>query len=403
MLGKKFIAISISTALMIAGNFSVASAAVKAGQSCNKAGATSTSKGIKYTCIKSGKKLVWNKGVKIVRVAKPTPTLTPTPTPEATPTPTPTPPTVSPTPTPTPTPVAPVVTVQGTALSEIRKSLTPTSGPEFFKYHYSPRADKVFIEFLEKDLRRSIDYWRSYLKPAGLFNVFFGTQDDLDWIIDAWKPYGHNPGFANDLRGRIAREGNQLNAGAVPSENGSSHLSMLRHTSLNIRFGDYSFITHESIHVVQQNLSGSNTSKFPCWLREGSANLYGAFLAQEFHGADYQSMKRDQMYSYMWGTSGVDVKGFTPAEWLKHLKNLEGNFSGGCDYVYRFAYGPGLLLSELLVAEYGTASMVNFWSSFNNKNLRESFTAVYKTDLDKWYEEKAIPYLMSEYARIRLN
>jgi hypothetical protein len=71
--------------------------------------------------------------------------------------------------------------------------------------------------------------------------------------------------------------------------------------------------------------------------------------------------------------------------------------------VYRFAYGPGLLLSELLVAEYGTASMVNFWSSFNNKNLRESFTAVYKTDLDKWYEEKAIPYLMSEYARIRLN
>jgi hypothetical protein len=105
----------------------------------------------------------------------------------------------------------------------------------------------VFIEFLEKDLRRSIDYWRSYLKPAGLFNVFFGTQDDLDWIIEAWKPYGHNPGFANDLRGRIAREGNQLNAGAVPSENGSSHLSMLRHTSLNIRFGDYSFITHEFI------------------------------------------------------------------------------------------------------------------------------------------------------------
>jgi hypothetical protein len=57
----------------------------------------------------------------------------------------------------------------------------------------------------------------------------------------------------------------------------------------------------------------------------------------------------------------------------------------------------------LLVAEYGTAAMVNFWSSFNNKNLRESFTAVYKTDLDKWYEEKAIPYLIAEYARIRMN
>jgi hypothetical protein len=391
-------ALGLSLAVFLMGAQNAASAAVKAGQSCSKAGATSTSKGIKYTCIKSGKKLLWNKGVKIVPAVKPTPAATPTPEVTSTPTSTPTP-------SPTPTAVAPVVTVQGTALSEIKKSLAPITGPEFFKFHYSPRADKTFIEFLEKDLRRSIDYWRSYLKPTGLFNVFYGTQDDLDWIIDAWKPYGHSPGggFANDLRGRIAREGNQLNAGAVPSENGSSHLSILRHTSLSIRFGDYSFITHESIHVVQQNLSGSNTSKFPCWLREGSANLYGAFLAQEFHGADYQSMKRDQMYSYMWGASGVNVQGFTAAEWLKHLKDLEGNFSGGCDYLYRFAYGPGLILSELLVAEYGTASMVNFWSSFNNKNLRESFTAVYKTDLDKWYEEKAIPYLMSEYARIRWN
>ena len=365
---------------MIAVNFSVASAAVKAGQSCSKAGITSTSKGIKYTCVKSGKKLVWNKGVKIVPVAKPTPT-----------------------PTPTPTPIAPVVTVQGKAMSEMKKSLAPTKGPEFFKYHYSPRADKTIIEFIETDLGRSIDYWRNYLKPSGLFNVFYGTQDDLNWMIEAWKPYGHdsNGGFANDLRGRIAREGNYLNAGAVPSENGSSHLSILRHTSLKISFGDYSFMTHESIHIVQQNLSGSNTSKFPCWLREGSANVFGAFLAQEFYAADYERTKRDQMYSYSWGTSGVNVQGFTAAEWLKHLKDLEGNFSGGCDYVYRFAYGSGLLLSELLVADYGVASMVEFWRSFNDKSLRESFAAVYKTDLDKWYEEKAIPYLMSEYARIK--
>ena len=203
-----------------------ASAAVTPGSKCSKAGVKQTHKGVKYTCIKSGKKLVWNKGAKVVPVIKPTPT--PSPTPEVIPTPTPT---VVPTPTPTPTPVAPIVTVQGTALSEIKKSLTPTSGPEFYKFHYSPRANKTFIEFLEKDLRRSIDYWRNYLKPTALFNVFYGTQEDLDWIIDAWKPYGHNPGFANDLRGRIAREGDRLNAGAVPSENGSSHLSILRHSS----------------------------------------------------------------------------------------------------------------------------------------------------------------------------
>ena len=37
--------------------------APKAGSKCTKAGQTSTSAGIKYTCVKSGKKLVWNKGV----------------------------------------------------------------------------------------------------------------------------------------------------------------------------------------------------------------------------------------------------------------------------------------------------------------------------------------------------
>jgi hypothetical protein len=74
-------------------------AAVTPGAKCSKAGATSTYNGKKYTCVKSGKKLVWNKGVAI---AKPVPVASPTPV--ATPTPTPTP-TVSATPTPTPTEV----------------------------------------------------------------------------------------------------------------------------------------------------------------------------------------------------------------------------------------------------------------------------------------------------------
>jgi len=73
-------------------------AAVTPGTKCSKAGATSTYNGKKYTCIKSGKKLVWNKGV---TVAKPAPVNTPS----ASPTPTPTP-TVSPTP--TPSTIAPI-------------------------------------------------------------------------------------------------------------------------------------------------------------------------------------------------------------------------------------------------------------------------------------------------------
>ncbi len=51
----------------------------KAGAKCSKAGAISTYAGKKYTCVKSGKKLVWNKGVKVA-AAKPVATPSPSPT-----------------------------------------------------------------------------------------------------------------------------------------------------------------------------------------------------------------------------------------------------------------------------------------------------------------------------------
>ena len=77
-------------------------AAAKAGSSCTKLGATSSYAGMRYTCIKSGKKLIWNKGVAI---SKPAPVATPIPTPTPSPTPSPTVSAVPiPTPSPTPTP-----------------------------------------------------------------------------------------------------------------------------------------------------------------------------------------------------------------------------------------------------------------------------------------------------------
>lgn len=62
---KKSFALLLSILLLIALPISSSSAAIKAGSKCAKAGTTSTSAGKKYTCIKSGKKLIWNKGVKI--------------------------------------------------------------------------------------------------------------------------------------------------------------------------------------------------------------------------------------------------------------------------------------------------------------------------------------------------
>ena len=56
-----------------------AQAAAKAGTTCQKISTTQTVGNIKFTCIKSGSKLVWNKGVQIVRSSAPTPMPSQTP------------------------------------------------------------------------------------------------------------------------------------------------------------------------------------------------------------------------------------------------------------------------------------------------------------------------------------
>jgi len=55
-------------AFLLVASMNPAQAAVKAGAKCTKAGATASVGGKKYTCIKSGKKLVWNKGTTIKKV-----------------------------------------------------------------------------------------------------------------------------------------------------------------------------------------------------------------------------------------------------------------------------------------------------------------------------------------------
>ena len=81
---KKPLALLMALAFVIS-SFSIpAYAAVKAGAKCSTKGETKTSQGKKFTCVKSGKTLVWNKGVVVKTsvgvVTPPSPTPTPTPT-----------------------------------------------------------------------------------------------------------------------------------------------------------------------------------------------------------------------------------------------------------------------------------------------------------------------------------
>jgi hypothetical protein len=61
---KRTLSTLIISSLALSINLYPASAAVKPGSACKSDGQITTSSGKTYTCVKKGKKLVWNKGVK---------------------------------------------------------------------------------------------------------------------------------------------------------------------------------------------------------------------------------------------------------------------------------------------------------------------------------------------------
>ena len=360
---KRLIALLVITPLLFSSQLSTSHAATKAGAKCSKVGSKSVVGAKTFTCIKSGKKLVWDKGVKVTATTK--------------------------------------QSIQLLSYANMKKAMLPKPVKDLFRYHYSPNAVKGYKEKIESELNYSMEYWTSVYDGTELFNIFYGTEKDLEWLISAWKTYDldKNGYTANEYKGRLEREGNQLNAGSVPSQEGPSHLSFFRSSTRPIQ--DDAMIPHENVHIVQQQLTKSRTDQMPCWLREGTANLFGGFQTAEKYGLRvYDEAKRSEMNAYQGGS--VEIRKFTDSEWFTHLKSLEGNFSGGCDYKNRFAYGAGLLLSEVLMADSGFEKMMEFWCAFSLEvDWRQSFKNIYGVELDIWYKTKGIPHVMSEYARIK--
>ena len=77
---RKVIILAVATTALFSSTFTPSASAAsnpKAGATCTKVGKTAIYKGKKFTCVKSGKKLVWNKGVVIPKlVATPSPIAT---------------------------------------------------------------------------------------------------------------------------------------------------------------------------------------------------------------------------------------------------------------------------------------------------------------------------------------
>ena len=254
----------------------------KTGLACSKQGITKTYQGKKYTCIKSGKKLVWSKGV-VSEKAMPTPA--PTVTVIASPTPTPTPtqsknPSVSlPDYWPLEKPADENLVLIADA--SVRKYITGVANTPNINLLIGPKTDRLaannYLRFLEK---AAIGWGKDWMPDK--VDIAMAQVEDYDWIKPLWKQYGLDGGGFDDSESSWRRNGADCNQGSAIYDKIPFFWGCLPKNQSN-GIGLDKFGPHEYTHLVQYGIiyyqSGKKVRNFPYLFSEGSADFYGVTYA----------------------------------------------------------------------------------------------------------------------------
>jgi hypothetical protein len=409
---KKWLGSFVAMALILAPVNAIA--AVKAGDLCKKVGSTSTANGKKFTCIKSGKKLVWNKGVAI---AKPKPVATPvaTPTPMVSPTPSPTPTVyVPPTPITTPTP-APIVEKAPTGFADLVESYRGIPEVVWNEAQKLAKAGTVKSSFTieigpNTKLQKGLSDPRIYLEQASrlwsrfdqpqLTRVFVYNFQDLAWAQQKNSALGGSWFKPEDLASNCSSPSSCGAFGGAYRGVGQIFFGVpIRdYFPFNLGFVRGTYV-HEFSHVVQYSQFASQPALngypiMPCWFSEGQPQVPGMSLGFESL-ADYRIQRNS------WFDQPAGALGDYTAESILKFYSLAGSpRSGQCNASIRSRiYDVGYITVEALAAIKGINSTMEVVTGVaEGLTFEESFKRVYGIS---WSE--AAPILAKAVSRMILE
>ena len=358
-------------------------AAVKAGASCKKVGTTATFSGKKFTCVKSGKKLVWNKGVAI---AAPRPTVTPTPDPEPNPTPT-----ATPTPTPTSAPIVEKAPTGFNDLVENYRGIPTVVWNEAQKLAEIGTVKSSFAIEIGPNtkIQQGLDDPRVYLEQASRlwskFNqaqstkIFLFNFQDLAWAQQKNVALGGSWFKPEDLAGNCS---SPSSCGAFGgSYRGVGQIFMgvpIRdYLPFNLGFVRGTYV-HEFSHVVQYSQFASQPtlngySTLPCWFSEGQPQVPGQALGFT-NLVDYKK-SREGWINQPAGTLGD----YSPDSILKFYSLAGISGAGLCSpSIRQRIYDLGYMTVEALASIKGVESTMQVVAGVSQGlSFNQSFEKVY--------------------------
>ena len=383
----------IAIALLLALATPVHAATPKAGAKCTKAGITATAAGKKFTCVKSGTKLVWNKGVTVkaapkvdVKPVEPTPTPTPTATPTPTPTATPTP---TPTATPTPTP-----TLKDLTFSNIVENVDAIAFNVFSKfethmatnYQSSIKVNTIVGPNTVPVNKNSADAFRigskifqNFKQPDEVFAIYY-TFADKEWarnqiaIRAGQNVADFQIGYSCPSAARCwdASASITLDWKAISHFGASDPGGALSPSELNGEIQIHEF-TH-SVSFFQLNpIRGNYYNLTPDWFGEGHASFAGKLGA--YTSLEQYSAHRRQVHGGNRPQS--DIKDYRPENILRFYESFSK--APEVSPIQRFyLYSLGWSTIEALAAIGGIDSPMNlFVETSKGLTFKQAFKKIY--------------------------
>ena len=353
-MNKKLIAFLPILSLFLSLPLIPAHAAVKAGGTCTQAGITSVASSKTYTCIKSGKKLVWNKGV-VVAASNPTPAATPT------------------------------TAANYATLWEKYSWVKPTSSSsvasaatdKFKAYVAVTRTNSTVIKIAAQDgsdqtlvgwvkdganlVSKAFDYpklSKPFLEVIAI---------DRAWLEKTYIENGYSENEAKNDRGRAFADGAPAFGGSTTNTYNSG---VIRKNNLlvNDKLGMMQMAGHEFFHAVQERISGGVPSPdglglAPQWFWEGAATFVGLQTASYLGWASYTTEGREMAVA----------RSNQPSTKSSLLSEATKN-TGSPDAID--PYGIGAIATEFLVANVG---MEKFMEVYKNLGKKKKFADAFKT------------------------
>ena len=376
-MNKRVIAFLSILSLFLSTPLIPANAVAKAGAKCTKAGSTEVVKGKSYTCIKSGKKLVWNKGVTSKKIGAAQPTL------------------------PTPTSFDDLVQnyegIAYAAWSKSRAKILASTKTDFnYQLVLGPNS-----QLTNKDPTAAFNLvtrlYSGYAKPGDVYLLAFNFED-RDWAVKQMDSIIPTAGSRWIYDVACATKAS-CNGGGSFFDGSKKYLVVETMVVVNENTTTGTLEAHEFTHSVQQMAMGAarppveflTAPWFPNWYWEGQAN-FSQNAAIWFDSFDKYMSQRRQVSGGLFNASIYDSK------YIESYFVLNPNKEWGTKHERYRQYDLGAMFIEILAALKGPDSTMEMWRlAGTGASLESAFEKVYGISF-----AKALP-IMSKAIALELG